>query len=149
MCHWHCFRSCDGWSLFWGRGFGPFPWTFLKKFSLDTPALPTATGVWLLGSISHQQLPGTEQRQGGEWCLWAEEAGIHWKPQAVLCGRQFTSTADCSASHAGELLLLNFPTASCLDTWRYLCGQRGSKNALVCMFTVQGSDVIEGEGCEE
>lgn len=72
------------------------------------------------------------------------------KAPGVLCGRQFTSTADCSASHAGELLVLGFPTSSCLDTWRHLCGQRRSKfQALVCVSTVQGNYMIEGEGCEE
>lgn len=73
------------------------------------------------------------------------------KAPGVLCGRQLTSTAGCSASHAGECLVLGFPTSSYLDTWRYLCGQRGSKKdpVLVCMSTVQGSGMIEGEGCEE
>lgn len=73
------------------------------------------------------------------------------KAPGVLCGRQFISTADCSASHAGELLVLGFLVSIYRDTWRYLCGQRSSKKvqALVCIPTVQGNDRIEGEGCEE
>lgn len=67
-------HSCEG------GGFGPFPWTLLKSLSLQHCTRlqwHIAARVRLLDSISHQHLSGTEQREGGEWCLWAEETGIH------------------------------------------------------------------------
>ena len=54
------------------------------------------------------------------------------KAPGFLHGGQFTSTVDCSVSHAAELLALSFPTvtSSYPDTWSCSRGLRASNKAL-------------------
>lgn len=149
MCSWHCFSSCGGWSLLWGWGFWSIPLDFPEV--LVTSALTTVTMAHGYRSVTvGQDLTSAfswSWTRGRRWVVPVDRG--NWdslKAPGVLCGRQFTFTADCSASHAGELLVLGFPTSSCLDRWIYLCCQRGSNKA---MSTVWGNSMIEGKGCEE
>lgn len=58
------------------------------------------------------------------------------KAPGALCGRQFTSRAGCSASHAGECLVSGFPASSVTWTFEDICVVREVQRklqALVCM----------------